>query len=263
MTADTAIAPGVTVTVAPGSWFEAAEGTFLRVSGTLSMAGSVAEPVTVYPVAGAPSWGGFTAEDGGMVELVNVTGEHVSALLFCKANALSCRMDGVHFVHMGNAIITNAPSEIVGSYLEDMANAGVSVRVGADLTIVDSYVLTSEHDLIVTQGGSRLTIDHSEIGGAQGSYEHCNLHVGGADFLSITNSNLISSVYAIMIGNTSGAVMQYNNISGNDNDVLEVGQNSAADFRFNYWDRGAPNLGGAYDTSSAAAEPYAAAGPRI
>jgi hypothetical protein len=262
MTEDTTIASGVTVTIAPDSWIEAAEGSFLRVEGNLLVAGTAEQPVTVYPLDTAPSWGGITVEAGGSADIQYLQGEHVSALLFCKEGALGCRLDSVRFVHLGNAIITNAASEISNSYFEDMANAGISVRAGADLSIVDSYILTSDHDLIVTQGGSRLTVDHSEVGGAQGSYEHCNFHIGGADYVSITNSNLISSVYAVMIGNTSDAILQYNNIMDNDNDVLEVGANTNVDLRYNYWSRGAPSLGAAYDTASAAGEPYAESGPR-
>lgn len=262
MVADTMIPSGVSVTIEPGTWFQATDGTFLRVEGSLTIAGTSAEPVNVYPREGSSSWGGFTAEAGGSVDIRHVTGQHVSSFLYCKRNAAHCRLAFVNFVYLGNAIITEATSSIENSYFEDMANAGISVRAGSDLTITDSYILTSEHDLIVTQGGSRLTIDHSEIGGATGSYEHCNLHLGGADYVSVTNSNLISSIYAIMIGNTTGAVIQYNNIIANDNDILEVGQNSNVDMRYNYWDRGAPNLGVPYDTSNAADAEYAQAGPR-
>ena len=67
----------------------------------------------------------------------------------------------------------------------------------------------------------------------------------------------------MMIGNTTGAVVQYNNIVDNQNDILEVGTNSGVDMRYNYWSGGAPDLGTAYDTSSPAAASYAEAGPRL
>ncbi len=258
---DVSIPAGVTVTVAPGSEIRAAQNTFIRVEGTLMMTGSAAERVSLWPLSDDPSWGGITAEAGGTVDLSYVQGEHVSSLVFCKQGAEFCRLDHVEFAQLGSAMVTHAPSLIENSHLEDMANGGISVRDGSDLTIRDTYVLTSDHDLIVTQSGSRLTVDHSEIGGAQGSYEHCNFHIGGGE-ISITNSNLVASVYAMMLGGTSGAVIQYNNIMNNDTDFLEVGQNTAVDMRYNYWDRGAPDLGIAYDTSSPADSAYPDAGPR-
>ena len=259
---DVTIAAGITVTIEPGTWLQAAQGTFVRSEGSLVLAGTESDPISIYPMDGAPSWGGFTAEAGGSVDMQHVRGEHVSAMLFCKSGAEFCRMSFVHIVNMGNAIVTNADSLIENSYFENMANAGISVGNGSDLTITDTYILTSDHDLIVTTAGSRLTVDHSEIGGAQGSYEHCNFHIGAADYVSITNSNLISSIYSIMIGNTNNAVIQYNNIVDNDNDIQEVGANTNVDLRYNYWSNGAPSLGAVYDTSSPEAEYIEAAGPR-
>ena len=258
---DVTIAPGVTVTVEPGAFIQGADGVFLRTQGILDVAGTIEAPVSMYPMPGATAWGGVTAESGGAVSMRYVVGEHVATLLFCKDGATDCTMSNITFLHLGGAIETNAPALIEYSRFEDMANGGIYVKAGGDLTINESYVLTSDHDLIITGGGSRLTFDHSEVGGAQGSYEHCNFHLGAADYISITNSNIISSVYAMMIGNTNGAIVQYNNIMDNDNDIDPVGPNTAVDLRYNYWSRGAPNLGADYDTSSPAAEFIADSGP--
>jgi hypothetical protein len=263
LTAEATIEPGVTVTIAAGTSFKGAKDAILRVYGALHVAGTAAEPVTMLPLSGAPTWGGITVESGGEAHIAHAQGEQVASLLFCRQGAVFCGLESVEFTRIGNAMITNAPSSIEKSTLIGLANGGITVGAGGDLTMVDSYVLTSTHDLIVTTGGSRLTVDHSEIGGAQGSYEHCNFHIGAADYLSITNSNIISSVYAMMIGGTSNAVIQYNNILDNDNDIADYGSNTAVDMRYNYWSRGAPDLGGEFDTSSAAAAAYEQAGPRL
>jgi hypothetical protein len=263
MVEETVIEAGVTVTVAPGTTFKGAQNAILRVYGTLNVNGTDTDPVAMDPLTGAPSWGGITVESGGEAALAYATGENVASLLYCKQGAVFCALDSVDFTSIGNAMITNAPARIDKSTLIDMANGAITVGAGGDLTITDSYVLTSSHDLIVTSGSARLTVDYTEIGGAQGSYEHCNFHIGGAEYLSITNSNIISSVYAMMIGSTTSAVVQYNNIIDNDNDIQDYGNNTGVDMRYNYWSKGAPSLGAAFDTSSPAASAYEQTGPRI
>jgi hypothetical protein len=263
LTGEATIESGVTVTIAAGTSFEGAKDAILRVYGALHVAGTEAAPVTMFPLSGAPTWGGITVESGGEARIAYARGEDVASLLYCREGALFCGLESVEFTSIGNAMITNAPSSIEKSTLIELANGGVTVGAGGDLTVIDSYVLTSTHDLIVTTAGSRLTVDHSEIGGAQGSYEHCNFHIGGADYISITNSNIISSVYAMMIGSTSNAVIQYNNIADNENDIADYNNNTAVDMRYNYWSRGAPALGSEFDTSAPAAAYYDQAGPRI
>lgn len=260
--ADATIAPGVTVTVEPGTWVRGAAGVFLRAEGVLSLAGTDEAPISVYPMLDAESWGGFTAEAGGAVSMMHVEGEHVSTLLFCKSGAAECRMSYVTFTDMSYVIQTNAPATIEYSRFERMVNAGVSVLDGSDLLIDQSYVLTSSGDIVVTQSGSRFTITNSEIGGAQGSYEHCNLHINGAAYASITNSNIVGSVVAMMIANADGAIVNYNNITGNESDIDPIGPNSNVDMRYNYWSNGVPNgLDAAFDVSQPAAETIADAGP--
>lgn len=259
---DATIAPGVTITVAPDTWIQGNNGVFLRTEGMLDIAGTAELPVQMYPMPGADGWGGITAEVGGAVAMEHVRGEHVSTLLICKSGSVNCTMSYIHFTDLGGAIDVSALASIDNSYFAGMANAGIGVNSGGDLTINESYILTSDHDLIVTNNGSRLTVDRSEVGGAQGSYEHCNVHIGAADYVSITNSNLISSIYAMMIGNTDGAIIQYNNIIDNDNDIDPRGPNANVDMRYNYWSRGVPNnLDGNYDLSSPATELIPDAGP--
>jgi hypothetical protein len=262
MIGDVTIEAGATVTVAAGTELTAREGVSLRVRGTLVVAGTAAEPVTLLPTADAVSWAGVIADPGGSVQLSHAEGTDVAVLLYCHAGAILCHLDGVHFTKLGQAIVAEDVALLTGSRIVDIANGGVTVRGPAgDLTVRDSYVLTSRGDLIVQTGGT-LLVEYSEIGDTLGSYDHCNFHVSSASSLTITRTNIINGVVGMMLGGTTGASITYNNWSGNDTDLSEVGINSAVDLRNNYWASGAPALGGAYDVSGAAGAPIADAGPR-
>jgi hypothetical protein len=260
LVADATVAAGVTITVSPGSQIIAADGRSIRVDGTLAIAGTAEQPVTILPDTDAIAWAGFVANAGGAVTIEHATGQDVATLLYCHFDAVACTLSYVDFTSLGSAIITETAASIDHSRFVGLANGGVTISDGGDLEITDSYLLTSVHDLIVQNGG-RLTVDYSEIGDTQGVDEHCDFHINRADLLSITHSNIISGVYGMMIGGTDGAVIQYNNFEGNNIDVSETGVNTAADFRFNYWDGGAPALGAVYDTSQPATERLVA-GPR-
>lgn len=263
MTAETIIEAGVTVRIAKGTVFEAAQNAVLRVHGTLAIEGTTDDLVSLTPVEGAGGWGGIVVESGGSASVTNVTGTKVATLLYCKAGASQCAIEGADLQELGKVIQAESIATITMSNFRDLSNGGVTVTGNGDLTITDTYIWTSTHDLVVQSGGS-LTIDHSEVGGANQSYEHCDVHIGSAQSLSITNSNIVSAIYGMMLGGTTNAVIQYNNFMSNDpdQDVSPIGANTGVDLRFNYWDKGAPDLGAEYDTSSPAAQAIAEAGPR-
>jgi hypothetical protein len=256
------IEDGVTVTVTAGAAIEVKDGLTLRVKGTLRVEGTEANKVTFLPTADALTWAGIVADSGGAVSLAYVEGTDVATLVYCHEGA-TCDLDHVVFDSLGKALVAEGIATMTKSHISKVQNGGVTVSGTGDLTITDSYLLTSSGDLIVQNGGS-LVIDHSEIGETTGSYEHCDLHIGSAGTLRITRSNIRSGVYGMMLGGTDGAVMQYNNWVENDagNDISEVGINTAVDLRYNYWDQGAPTLGAAYDTSMPAAARITDAGPR-
>jgi hypothetical protein len=261
---ETIISPGVNVTIAAGTVFEGAQGAVLRVEGNLEIAGTATEPVTMNPIAGAEAWGGIAVESGAKAVISHATGQGVATLMWCKSGALECSIDNATFSMLGKALDVAATATVSKSDFRDMANGGVSLKAGGDLTIVDSYIWTSTHDLVVTSGG-KLTIDYSEIGGANMSYEHCDLHIGAADSVKITNSNIVSAIYGVMIGNTNGAVFNNNNFIDNtpNQDISPVGPNTSADLTGNYWSNGAPDLGTDYDTSNPVTTQIQGIGPRM
>lgn len=269
MTADATIAAGVTVIIEAGSEFIASEGVRIRVEGSLQVQGTEALRVTMHSDAGplAPdetplsAWAGFTVASGGSARIANVDGSGVATLLYCSAGAVQCEIEGIHFNTVGNIVVAEAPTSIVASSIETLGTISVSGQ--GSLSIVDSRIFNSQHDIIVVNGGN-LSIDHSEIGGATGSYEHCNLHIGEAASVSVTNSNITSAVYGLMLGDTDGAIFNNNNFSLNEtSDVLQVGEVLNANMTGNYWDGGAPNLGAAYDVSNALQTAVTEAGPRV
>lgn len=265
LTANATIPAGVTVTVEPGTIFRAAANAQLHVIGSLVVNGTKAAPVSMEPVVASARWAGIVADAGAKVELTYASGHAVATLVFCHEGA-TCTLDHVDFSDLGSAITNEGTSLVTGSRIARVSNGGLTERAGT-LTIRDSYVLTSSGDIIIQSGGA-LVIEYSEIGDAQGSYEHCDLHIGAAGSLSITHSNIRNGVYGMMIGGTTNAVIQYNNFIANGvapagADIDEVGENTGADFQFNYWDHGAPTaLGATYNFGSPAAALIADAGPR-
>ncbi len=259
---ETTIEVGATVTVEAGTQITAKNGVALRVAGTLEVAGTAAAPVSMLPTADSTTWAGIVAEAGGSVHLAYAEGSDVASLLYCHEGVARCHLDHVEFTGVSNALTAEGTALIEGSRIVDIANGGLTIRGAGALTVRDSYVLTSNGDLIVQNGGS-LVVEYSEIGDTQGSYDHCNFHIG-AGTVSITRTNIVNGVVAMMLGGTSGAVIQYNNWISNDSEIAPIGVNSAVDARFNYWEAGAPiDLGLEYDVSEPALAALTDAGPRI
>jgi hypothetical protein len=263
LTGNTTIRPGVEITIAAGTAVEAAMGVTLTVGGTLAVEGTAEAPVTMRPAAGAGGWGGIVAQSGASVTLAFVEATKAASVLTCSAGAALCAVRDSHFFSIGKALEISAVATVEHSRIEDMANAGIAVYDGAKLTITDSYMLTSTHDIIVQSGGD-LVVDHSEVGGAQGSYEHCNFHIGGSASVKVTNTNIVASVYGLMIGGSGAAVFNNNAFVGNDpnQDVLDLGGNTNVNLRDNYWDQGAPNLAPVFDISGALQAMPEGVGPR-
>jgi hypothetical protein len=216
--------------------------------------------VTILPVQGAMTWPGFVADQGGNISMSYVMGSNIATLTYCHAGA-TCSFDHVDFSSMGVAMTAEGTATITASRLSQVMNGGVTVQ-GGDLKVVDSYILTSQGDIVVMNGGN-LDMQYSEVGDAQGSYEHCDFHINSANKLSITHSNIRNGVYGMMIGGTTNAVIQYDNFlkNGKGTDIDAIGTNSNADFQYSYWDQGAPTMAGG-NFANAATTMLSDAGPR-
>lgn len=261
LTGEVTIEAGVTVTIEPGTELSANEGVALRVRGTLEAVGTETSKISMLPSTGAIAWAGIVADPGGSVHVAWAEGTDVATLLYCHDGAILCHLDHVEFTGISQALIAEDVALLTSSRITEISNGGITVRGNGDLTVRDSYVLTSQGDLIVQNGGT-LLVEYSEIGDTQGSYDHCNFHIGSAASLTITKTNIVNGVFGMMLGGTTGASITSNNWLSNDNEISEVGTNTAVDLTGNYWQNGAPALGAAYDVSSPAAAPIPDAGPR-
>jgi hypothetical protein len=258
--ASATILAGVTVTVAPGTVIEGKAGATLHVAGKLDVAGTKASAVNILPATGTPTWPGLVADAGGNISLTWVTGASAATLVYCHTGA-TCALNHVEFSQMGNAIVVEGTATINASRLTEVANGGITIT-GGDLEIVDTYVLTSQGDIIVQNGGN-LDIQYSEVGDAQGTYEHCDFHINSAAKLSITHSNIRNGVYGMMIGGTTNAIITSNNFlkNGTGTDLDAIGTNTNADFTGSYFDQGKPTMVGGNFAAIAPAQ-LADAGPR-
>jgi hypothetical protein len=260
LTADADIVTGVHITMAAGTVFEAANGAVLHVHGNLSINGTVAKPIHLQPAVGATSWGGIVVESGGVAQIHNVTGSKVAILLTCKTGALACVIDGAAFSDLGQALDASSDVTISKSVFENMSTYGVVINAGGNVTITDSVIRGVPGDVISMNGGA-LTMSYCEIG-SDLTNEHDDVHITSSAGLNISYSNIISAVYGITIGNTSNAHVNYNNFLNNDIDVGNSGSNVAIDMSSNYWDSGAPALGGEFIFNNTAVAPILNAGPR-
>jgi len=260
---NTTIAPDVDVVIEAGSSVSAAAGAKLIVQGTLLIDGTADATVSMMPDDVAAPWGGVVAESGGSVTMRYVTGTAVQTLLACKSGAVTCELDRLDLTDVGAVIQAASTATLKASRVQGMSNGAINVSAGGTLTVSDSDFSESSHDLVTASGGN-LIVEYTNIGGTIDTYEHCNLHVGYADSLTITRSNIVTGAYGIMIGDVADASITYNNWEGNDEDVSPVGEPTNADFTHNWWGgHDPPTLGGNYDFTSEESVRVEDAGPRI
>ena len=266
LTADAVIKQGVEITVGAGSSIQGQAGVFLRIEGTLNIAGTAQAPVSITPLAGQNAVGGISVDAGGSLSITHATGQDIAVLVNCAAGALACNLDNLQFTSVGKVLQTSGPSTLTNSEISDLQNGGITISAGANVTITDTSVHTSSHDLIIMSGGT-LVFDHSRVGNTDpNATDHCGFHIGGADQLTITNSVLDSSVVGMMISGVKASTINYNNIALNGTDIQKIGNSPAVvDLQFNYWDEGAPQdlPAGEFNVANPSATPYPDAGPRI
>lgn len=258
---DTTIEAGATVTVEAGTEILGKNGFAVHVTGSLEAVGTDASHISIMPAPDAQTFSGFVADSGGSVHIAYADGTGIATFLYCHQGAALCSLDHVDVTHVTQAIVAEGTATLSASHVTDTQNGGVMVR-GGNLTVTDSYIKTSSGDLVVANGGT-LDVEYSEIGDTQGSYDHCDTHIGSASSLTITHSNLVDGVYGMMLGGTTGANLTYNNWMGNTTDLDPVGTNSTVNLQHNYWANGAPNMGAGYDVSNPELAQIVDAGPRI
>jgi len=235
------------------------------VEGTLVVDGTADATVSMIQDDGATSWGGVVVQSGGSATIRYATGTKVDILMDCQAGAALCLLERIDFQGVSKIVTAAGTATLKESSIVDMANGAVSVSGDGNLTVQDTVLNTSTHDMVVASGGT-LLVEYSDLGGTADTYEHCLFHIGSADAVTIRYNNISTGVYGMMIGGISGALVNHNNFEGNgsDTDVSEVGTVVNANFTENYWSQGAPTqLGPQYDFDPDTGAHIAEAGPRI
>lgn len=259
LTANADIAAGVQITVAAGTVFESAQDAVLQVHGSLAINGTAGAPVRMQPVSGAATWGGIVVESGGVASIHHANGTKVATLLTCKAGALASVIDAASFNELGQALDASSQVSVSKSTFTNLSTNAIVVKVGGNVTVADCVIWGAPGDLVIVNGG-QLDISYCNIGSGS-SYQHGNIFVSSSTGLSISYCNIASAEDGISLGGSTGQV-QYNNFLNNNIDVLDLGSNSSICLCYDYWDGGAPSLGGAFTILSPSSSPIASAGPR-
>ena len=146
----------------------------------------------------------------------------------------------------------------------------IATRGGSTTTIVDTLMYGAAGDLVVMNGGN-LTMTHSQVGAPDGVADttHCNLHVGGAGTIAITNSNIVGQAYGLMFYAGTGATFTGNNWTcGATGCGLHIDVDSqpsvSGDFSNGYFEKAPPTgvAGATITANSLSPSPLADAGVR-
>lgn len=259
LTANADIAAGVQIIVAAGTVFEGAQDAVLQVHGNLAINGTAGAPVSMQPVSGATAWGGIVVESGGAASIHHANGTKVATLLTCKTGALASVIDSVSFNNLGQALDASSEVSVSKSTFTNLSTNAMVVKVGGNVTVADCVLWGAPGDLVIVNGG-QLDISYCNVGSASSS-QHGDIFVSSSTGLNISYCNITSAVDGISLGGSTGQVV-YNNFLNNDIDVLDLGSNSSICLCYDYWDSGAPILGGAFTILNSNVSPIASAGPR-
>jgi hypothetical protein len=237
VTADVTVPAGQTLTVCAGSIVRFDAGTGMTVAGTLALAGTAAQRVTLRSDA---TWSGLdvsgtvTATFSDVTEAVNAfVGTASSAITFEDGTVVAAGMSGT-VARLANGGRFDRTSLLGGNTI---------VVTGGILEMTDS-IIDQMHPPGVPDctdwAGGGMRLDHVHVTGC-----HCPIHINSADdVVSITNSILDGATNPIMIANCD-ATITHNNFSGTSTLVLDIGRGDGiiADVSVNYWDGGPPNVG--------------------
>jgi hypothetical protein len=121
---------------------------------------------------------------------------------------------------------------------------GIRTAGTANVTILDSAMNHALGDWLVMSGGT-VDVEYSSFGLEPGQADttHCDMHLnsGFGNVVTITHSNVGTSVYGLMFYGGTNASFTYNNWFQNGIDVhTEVGAPVSGDFSNGWFEKGAP-----------------------
>jgi hypothetical protein len=259
LTANADIAAGVHINVAAGTVFEGAQDAMLQVHGDLAINGTAGAPVSMQPVLGATAWGGIVVESGGAASIHHANGTKVATLLTCKTGALASVIDSASFNDLGQALDASSQVSVSKSTFTNLSTDAMVVKVGGNVTVADCVLWGAPGDLVIVNGG-QLDISYCNIGSSTSS-QHGDIFVSSSTGLNVSYCNIASAEDGLSLGGSTGQV-EYNNLLNNNVDVVDLGSNTSICLCYDYWDGGAPALGGAFTVLNPSPSPIASAGPR-
>jgi len=130
--------------------------------------------------------------------------------------------------------------------MQHAVQVGGGIRTGgtANVTIKDSELSHALGDWLVMSGGT-VDVEYSTFGVSPGQSDttHCDMHFnsGFGNVVTVTHSNVGTSVYGLMFYGGTNANLTYNNWFGNGIDVhTQVGAPVSGDFSNSWFEKGAP-----------------------
>jgi len=138
----------------------------------------------------------------------------------------------------------------------------VVMNDGSTVTIIDSQLSHAFHDLVVVEGGT-LDIEYSAIGVESGQTDttHCDTHFDAATAITITHTNLSSSVYGSMFYAGSSVDWTYDNWFDNATDVA-ITPGVTGTFSYGWFEKGDVPTGTGIIAQNMSSTRVADAGPR-
>jgi hypothetical protein len=128
--------------------------------------------------------------------------------------------------------------------MQHTMQVGAGIRTAGTVTIKDSEMSHTVGDWLVMSGGT-VDVEYSSFGLEPGQSDttHCDMHFnsGFSNVVTITHSNVGTSVYGLMFYGGTNANFTYNNWFGNGIDVYtEAGAPVSGDFSNSWFQKGAP-----------------------
>jgi parallel beta-helix repeat protein len=213
--ANKTIAAGKLTTVCAGATVTVANGMNITINGTLRFDGTMAMPVKFQGAAhGSNAWTGIIVAQGGSLQ--GTYGEIDDANMPIDAKAGSMFMID-HFVINNSRNMLHLAS---GGTIDHGAFHGLSNAQTVDPIIVDSASPHLTNTLIDKGGGkdyitvngatSAGVFDHLDLSGA-----HCAFHFNGGNGNTISNSNIHTNAYGLMVEGSTNTKITHNNFTGN------------------------------------------------
>jgi parallel beta-helix repeat protein len=235
LAANKIIPAGKITAVCPGAMISASMGVNITVQGTLRVDGTAAMPAIFQGAAhGSQGWAGIVIASGGVLQMSY--GEIHDALLPIDAQAKSD-------FQVDHVVIDNSRSMAhlaSNGTINHGVMHGLATAQTLDPITVDSaspHILNTSIDrgggkdyITVNGATSAAVFDHLDLTGA-----HCAFHFNGGNGITISNSNIHTNLYGLMVEGSTNNKITHNNFSGNTPAIGDCGNGGSATVTDNFF----------------------------